>query len=88
METKTIGIASDHAGFALKQFVKAYLEEKGLPYKDFPKCDGVVAASFCMDSGDLATPACHDVRTGYYTPDNMPGYCNHGYLTITDDGND
>ena len=30
-----IGIASDHAGFALKQFVKQYLEEKGLPYKDY-----------------------------------------------------
>lgn len=30
-----IGIASDHAGFALKQFVKEYLEEKGLEYKDY-----------------------------------------------------
>ena len=33
--TKTIGLASDHAGYALKQFVKQYLEEKGLPYKDY-----------------------------------------------------
>ena len=31
----TIGIASDHAGFALKQFVKKYLEEKGFEYKDY-----------------------------------------------------
>ncbi len=30
-----IGIASDHAAFPLKQFVKQYLEEKGLPYKDY-----------------------------------------------------
>ncbi len=30
-----IGIASDHAAFPLKQFVKQYLEEKGLEYKDF-----------------------------------------------------
>ena len=30
-----IGIASDHAAFELKQFVKQYLEEKGLPYKDY-----------------------------------------------------
>ena len=29
MEKLPIGIASDHAGFALKQFVKKYLEEKG-----------------------------------------------------------
>lgn len=35
MEIKTIGIASDHAGFPLKQFVKQYLEEKGMAYKDY-----------------------------------------------------
>lgn len=35
MEIKTIGIASDHAAFPLKQFVKQYLEEKGLTYKDY-----------------------------------------------------
>lgn len=30
-----IGLASDHAGFSLKQFVKSYLEEKGIEYEDF-----------------------------------------------------
>jgi ribose 5-phosphate isomerase B len=35
MDTKIIGIASDHAGYALKQFVKQYLVEKGMPYKDY-----------------------------------------------------
>ena len=30
-----IGIASDHAAFPLKQFVKSYLEEKGVEYKDY-----------------------------------------------------
>ena len=35
MEIKTIGLASDHAGFELKQFVKQYLDEKGLAYKDY-----------------------------------------------------
>lgn len=35
MDIKTIGIASDHAAFPLKQFVKSYLEEKGLTYKDY-----------------------------------------------------
>lgn len=30
-----IGLASDHAGFALKEFVKTYLDEKGLEYKDY-----------------------------------------------------
>lgn len=30
-----IGLASDHAGYALKEFVKQYLAEKGLEYKDY-----------------------------------------------------
>ena len=30
-----IGLASDHAAFPLKQFVKQYLEAKGLEYKDY-----------------------------------------------------
>ena len=29
MEVKTVGIACDHAGFPLKQFVLEYLEKKG-----------------------------------------------------------
>ena len=33
--SKIVGIASDHAGFPLKQFVLQYLEEKGIEYKDF-----------------------------------------------------
>ena len=39
MKIKTIGLASDHAGFALKQFVKQYLDEKGLSYKDYGTYD-------------------------------------------------
>ncbi len=35
MDIKTVGLASDHAGFALKQFVKQYLDEKGIAYKDY-----------------------------------------------------
>ena len=35
MEVKTVGLASDHAGYALKQFVKRFLNEKGYPYKDY-----------------------------------------------------
>ena len=31
---KMVGLASDHAAFPLKQFVKKYLEEKGMEYKD------------------------------------------------------
>lgn len=35
LDIKTVGLASDHAGFPLKQFVKKYLDEKGIPYKDY-----------------------------------------------------
>jgi len=35
MEIKNVGIACDHAGFPLKQFVIQYLEQKGYPYKDY-----------------------------------------------------
>lgn len=30
-----IGLASDHAGYALKMFVRIYLEEKGYTYEDY-----------------------------------------------------
>ena len=35
MENKTVGIACDHAGFALKKFVIEYLEAHGYQYKDY-----------------------------------------------------
>ena len=35
MDIKTIGIASDHAGYALKQYVKRYLDDHGYTYKDY-----------------------------------------------------
>lgn len=35
MDIKTVGLASDHAAFPMKEFVKQYLEEKGIPYKDY-----------------------------------------------------
>ncbi|MEG1580268.1 MAG: ribose 5-phosphate isomerase B [Bacteroidaceae bacterium] len=35
MDTSRIGLASDHAGYALKQFVISYLTQKGLAFKDY-----------------------------------------------------
>ena len=35
MEIKTVGIASDHAGYPLKQFIVQYLNEHNYPVKDF-----------------------------------------------------
>ena len=35
MDIKVVGLASDHAGFELIEFVKQYLTEKGIPFKDY-----------------------------------------------------
>ena len=35
MDVKTVGVACDHAGYPLKQFVIDYLEKKGYSYKDY-----------------------------------------------------
>ncbi len=63
MEVKTIGLASDHAGFALKQFVKDYLDEKGIPYKDF----GAYTDESC-DYADFAHPLARAVEANEVYP--------------------
>ena len=35
MEVKTVGLACDHAGYPLKQFVLTYLEQRSYPCKDY-----------------------------------------------------
>lgn len=35
MNIKKVGLASDHAGFGLKEVIKEYLNEKGIAYQDF-----------------------------------------------------
>ena len=35
MSTMRMGIASDHAGYALKEHVKVYLTKKGVTFKDY-----------------------------------------------------
>ena len=56
---KTIGLASDHAGFELKQYVKQWLEAKGWEYKDF----GTFSSDSC-DYPDYASKAAKAVASG------------------------
>lgn len=35
MDVKIVGLASDHAGYPLKGYVKKYLKERDIEYKDF-----------------------------------------------------
>lgn len=64
MKTGIIGIASDHAAFGLKQYVKAYLEERGLPYKDY--------GTFTEDSCNYAEFG-HKLAEGIESGEVFPG---------------
>lgn len=61
---KPIGLASDHAGFAAKQYVINVLEEKGIPYKDF--------GAYSEDSSDYADYA-HPLATAVENGECYPG---------------
>lgn len=56
---KIIGLASDHAGFELKQYVKKCLDAKGMAYKDF----GTDSIESC-DYADFAHPLALAVESG------------------------
>lgn len=62
-EKGMIGLASDHAGFALKQFVKEYLDEKGLKYKDY----GTFSEESC-DYSDFGHALARGIEDGEVFP--------------------
>lgn len=63
MQTKLIGLASDHAGYALKEYVKQYLDKQGIPWKDF----GTESPDSC-DYADFAHPLAKAIETGHCYP--------------------
>lgn len=60
---KTIGLASDHAGYELKEYIKTWLEAKGYTFKDF----GTHSADSC-DYADFAHPLAEAVESGECYP--------------------
>ena len=55
MEKQIIGLASDHAGYALKQYVKEYLNVVGIAFKDYgcyseESCDYPDFAHLCASA--------------------------------------
>lgn len=60
---RTIGLASDHAGYELKEYVKTWLEAKGYAFKDF----GTYSADSC-DYADFAHPLALSVEAGECYP--------------------
>lgn len=63
MERKIIGLASDHAGYELKQFILQWLEANGFEYKDF----GSYSKESC-DYADFAHPLALAVEAGECYP--------------------
>ncbi len=63
METKTIGVACDHAGYPLKKYVLMYLEEHGYEYKDFGTWSDA-----SVDYPDFAHPLAEAVENGEVYP--------------------
>ena len=63
MEIKIVGLASDHAGYPLKQFVMQYLESKGYPVKDFG-----TNIDISVDYPDFAHPLAEAVQNGEVYP--------------------
>lgn len=55
---KIIGLATDHAGFELKEVIKTFIESKELAYKDF----GAYSSESC-DYPDFAHPLAEAVET-------------------------
>lgn len=54
-----IGLASDHAGFGLKEFVKTWLDAKGMAYKDY----GTYSTESC-DYPDFAHALARGIEAG------------------------
>jgi len=61
MEKIKIAVASDHAGFELKQVVLKYLQEQGIEFKDF----GAFSAE-SSDYPDFAHPLAEAVSLGKF----------------------
>ncbi len=59
MKPKAIGLASDHAGYPLKEFVKRYLDAKGIAWHDF----GTDSEASC-DYADYGHPLALAVESG------------------------
>lgn len=58
-KTKTVGLASDHAGFQMKEYLKSLFTDKGYKVKDFG-----AFSSESMDYPDTAHPLAEAVEKG------------------------
>ncbi|MGL4852025.1 MAG: ribose 5-phosphate isomerase B [Phocaeicola sp.] len=60
---KIVGLAADHAGYELKEYVKTWLQARGFTYKDFGTC-----SEASCDYADFAHPLALAVEAGECYP--------------------
>ena len=63
IKTTIVGLASDHAGYPLKQFVKTYLDSRGIAYKDY----GTYSEESC-DYADFGHALARGIEEGEVYP--------------------
>lgn len=64
------------------QIMGEYLATK--ESKSFSDDPSVYAASYCTETGKLAVPGvCTSTMTGWYTSDNIPGYCDGAHAAAS-----
>ena len=56
---KPVALGADHGGFALKEAVRAHLDERGVPYVDYG-----THSEASVDYPDMAVPPCKAVVRG------------------------
>ena len=56
---KPVALGADHGGFALKEAVRAHLDERGVPYVDYG-----THSEASVDYPDMAVPPCEAVVRG------------------------
>ncbi len=65
-----------------KHVMTEYLKNK--TNIDYDYDPDVISATYCKDSGKLATVGCKNISTGYYSPDNIPGTCDGFSPSVTE----
>ena len=67
-----VALGSDHGGYRLKQEIIRYLEERGIPYKDF----GCGDTNSC-DYPEFGAYHCHSHKVAYYCHSHKMVYYFH-----------
>ena len=78
-DTPDVITYTDLAAITWQKVMANFLENRA--NKEFDMPDTIIPATFCLGSGMLANSGCSNTALGYYTVDDMPGYCTGVHVT-------